>query len=42
MAQFARPDSDVLWSLLGATPTDTAGNRYTNIDESTPSDTDYV
>lgn len=42
MAQFARPSSDVTFTLLGATPTNTADNRYTNIDESTPSDTDYV
>ena len=42
MAQYARPNSDVQWSLLGATPTDTTGNRYTNVDETTPSDTDYV
>lgn len=42
MAQFARPDSDVSFALLGGTPVDTAGDRWQNIDESTPSDTDYV
>lgn len=42
MAQFARPNSDVIYAMLGATPVDTAGNRHQNIDESTPSDTDYV
>lgn len=42
MAQFARPSADTTFLLLGGTPTNTAGSRYTNIDESTPSDTDYV
>lgn len=42
MAQFARPDSDVSFALLGGTPVDTAGDRWQNIDESSPSDTDYV
>lgn len=42
MAQFARPDSDVSFALLGGTPTDTAGDRWQNIDESSSSDTDYV
>lgn len=42
MAQFARPNSDVIYAMLGATPVDTAGNRHQNIDESTPSDTDYI
>lgn len=42
MAQFARPSSDVVFTILGATPIDTAGDRYQNVDESTPNDTDYV
>jgi hypothetical protein len=41
MAQIARPVSDVSVAWLG-TPTNTAGSRYTNIDEVTASDADYV
>jgi hypothetical protein len=41
MAQFARPNSDVTVTNWTGTPTNTTGNRYTNIDEATPSDTDY-
>lgn len=42
MAQFGRPASDITVTSFTGTPTDTAGNRYTNIDETSASDTDYV
>jgi hypothetical protein len=41
--QDAYPISDVTFAWLGGTPTNTAGNRYQNIDEVTPiSDSDYT
>jgi hypothetical protein len=42
MAQFLRPDSDVNIGSWTGDPTNSAGNRYQNIDEVTASDTDFV
>lgn len=42
MSQFLRPAQDITVTSFTGTPTNTAGNRYTNIDEETPSDSDYV
>lgn len=42
MAQFARPISDYNFpASFTGTPVNSAGNRYQNIDEVTPSNTDY-
>ncbi|TFG81597.1 MAG: hypothetical protein E4H19_14375, partial [Chromatiales bacterium] len=43
MAQFARPDGSVeVFNLLGGHSVNTTGNRYQNVDETSPVDTDYV
>lgn len=40
--QYLAPDGDVTVTSITGTPTNTVGNRYTNIDESTANNTDYV
>lgn len=40
--QFGRPTSDITATSVTGTPTNTAGSRYTNVDESTLSTTDFI
>jgi hypothetical protein len=42
MPQFLRPNSDVMYMMLGAYPNNTVGERYKNINETVASDLEYV
>jgi hypothetical protein len=42
MPQIARPSSDVTVTSFTGTPVNTVGNRFTNIDEVSPINTDFV